>query len=346
MEGVLAMFEAKQMLFIYVETPLHAGTGHGLGAVDLPIQRERTTGYPIVQASSLKGRLRAEAYARDQRFQKRFAELKVDYEAKIPLDEKDKEKAKAEANRRARRDAAQEAGLEAIFGPETEGAAEYAGALSTGDARILLFPVRSLAGVFAWTTSVDVLARFQRQVEIMGLKLNWELQLEPNHNEKAWVNGNALVAGSSVVLEEFSFTPDTSHAAIVQTLGNWLASNALPEQGYDYWKQTLPQKLCILPEDAFRDFVLYGTEVQTHIRLDPGTKTVAGTALWTTESLPGDALLYAPLMATRSRADGVKMSGKEVLEGIVKLGLTRTQLGGDETTGQGMVALRFAGGVK
>ncbi len=53
------MFEAKSMLFIYVETPLHAGTGRGLGAVDLPIQRERTTGYPIVQASSVKGRLRA-----------------------------------------------------------------------------------------------------------------------------------------------------------------------------------------------------------------------------------------------------------------------------------------------
>ena len=58
------MFEAMRMLFIYVETPLHAGTGRGLGAVDQPIQRERTTGYPIVQASSIKGRLRAEARPR------------------------------------------------------------------------------------------------------------------------------------------------------------------------------------------------------------------------------------------------------------------------------------------
>src|SRR5581483_2232234 len=55
------MFEATRMLFIYVETPLHAGSGRGLGAVDLPIQRERTTNYPIVQASSLKGRMRGEA---------------------------------------------------------------------------------------------------------------------------------------------------------------------------------------------------------------------------------------------------------------------------------------------
>ena len=58
------MFQAKKILFLYVETPLHAGTGRGLGAVDLPIQRDRTTGYPIIQASSVKGALRAEAYGK------------------------------------------------------------------------------------------------------------------------------------------------------------------------------------------------------------------------------------------------------------------------------------------
>ena len=57
------MYEKTAMMFIYVETPLHAGSGRGLGAVDLPIQRERITGYPIIQASSVKGKLRAEVRA-------------------------------------------------------------------------------------------------------------------------------------------------------------------------------------------------------------------------------------------------------------------------------------------
>jgi CRISPR-associated protein Cmr4 len=296
------MFEAKTMLFIYVETPLHAGTGRGLGAVDLPIQRERTTDYPIVQASSLKGRLRAEARGR------------------LPEEE-----------------------WKAIFGPETANASDYAGALSTGDARILLFPVRSLAGVFAWTTSLDALARFLREAQMVGLTVGWNLPLAPAR-DTALVNGDALKAGNSVVLEEFSFTPDTSQAATVRTIGQWLANNALPQTGYEYWKQALPNKLCILPEDAFRDFVKYGTEVQTHIRLDPDTKTVASGALWTAESLPVDTLLYAPLLATKSRARGVDMAAEVVLQKVRNLGLMRTQLGGDETTGQGMVALTFAGG--
>ncbi len=294
------MFTAKSMLFIYVETPLHAGTGRGLGAVDLPIQRERTTGYPIVQASSLKGVLRAET------------------KGGLPNSE-----------------------WLAIFGPETANASDYAGALSTGDARTLLFPVRSLAGVFAWVTSCDALARFLREAEMVGLKPGWPLPPAPG-KDTALVNGTALQAGDSVVLEEFSFTPDTSQAAAVNAIGQWLAQNALPQTGYDYWKKALPDKLCILHEDAFRDFVLYGTEVQTHIKLDPNTKTVAGKMLWTTESLPVDSLLYAPLMASPSRAPGVDLDGQAILQKVTSLGLTRAQLGGDETTGQGMVALRFA----
>ncbi|MCX7683497.1 MAG: type III-B CRISPR module RAMP protein Cmr4 [Anaerolineae bacterium] len=306
MEGVSAMFQAKRMLFIYVETPLHAGTGRSLGTVDLPIQRERATHYPMIQASSLKGRLRAE-----MREQKGW------------LDDHPE--------------------LVALFGKAGDSGENWAGAISPGDARILLFPVRSLAGVFAWTTSVDALARFLRAAEMVGLKPGWTLPPAPD-KERAWVNGDALKADAqNIVLEEFSFAADLSQAETVRKIGQWLANNALPEAGYDYWKQALPKKLCILHEDAFRDFVLYGTEVQTHVRLDPDKKTVQSGALWTTESLPVDTLLYAPLMATPAR-DGSGMNAEKVLEKIAELNLTRTQLGGDETTGQGMVALRIVGG--
>lgn len=80
------------------------------------------------------------------------------------------------------------------------------------------------------------------------------------------------------------------------------------------------------------------------VQLDPSTKTVKRGALWTSESLPIDTLLYSPLMATKSRANGVDLSGEAILQKVTGLNLARTQLGGDETTGQGMVALHFAGG--
>jgi CRISPR-associated protein Cmr4 len=316
------MFQATRMLFIYVETPLHAGSGRGLGAVDLPIQRERTTNYPMVQASSLKGRVRGEARAKTK------DEPTAEERAQGWLGKKE---------------------FLAIFGPEAgEGASEHAGAISFGDARILLFPVRSLAGVFAWTTSVDALERFKRAVEITKngtttLEFKWNLS-EPS-GDSAIVNGRALVAGESVVLEEFSFTPQEN--TMVGEIGRWLADNALPKGAeYQYWRDQLPNKLCILPENAFRDFAQYATEVQTHIKIDPDKKTVAGGALWTSESLPTDTLLYAPVMATdaRTKVNGNGMKADEVLRRVVDLNLERTQLGGDETTGQGFVALRFSNG--
>lgn len=315
------MFKATRLLFLYVETPLHAGSGRGLGAVDLPIQRERTTNYPMVQASSLKGRVRSEA------------------RTKTTDNPSEEERTQGWLSTKE---------FLAIFGPEAgEGAAEHAGAISFGDARVLLFPVRSLAGVFAWTTSVDALERFKRAAQIARINFDLDIPPEPPNENTAWVNGDVLKAGDSVVLEEFSFTPDTTHANEVKALGEWLAQHALPQTSeYQYWREALPKKLCILPENAFRDFVQYGTEVQTHIKIDPEKKTVAGGALWTAESLPTDTLLYAPVMATdaRTEVNGKAMTADKVLERVLGLEIDRTQLGGDETTGQGFVALRFSNG--
>jgi len=46
--------------FIKVITPLHVGSGSDLGVVDMPIQRESHTGFPKIEASSLKGSIRSE----------------------------------------------------------------------------------------------------------------------------------------------------------------------------------------------------------------------------------------------------------------------------------------------
>ncbi len=306
------MFKAARILFINTETPLHAGTGQALGAVDLPIQRERITDYPIIQASSIKGKLRAET----------------------DPGENGKGWLKKEE-------------FIAIFGPEGDNAAEHAGALSVGDATLLFFPVRSLAGVFAWVSSVDLLARFRRQAAVAGVPVSWDLPPEPGSGE-ALIYGDLLVAGDKVVLEEFSFEPKKEES--LKSIGDWFAANAfLQSEEYNYWRNSLPFRFCLLHGDALRDFVRYSTEVQTHICLDPETKTVKTGALWTTESLPADTLLYSTLMATQSRTKKVNLTGEEILQKVAQLitnGLSRIQLGGNETTGQGIVALRITGGEK
>jgi len=294
---------------LYVETPLHAGSGAGLGVVDLPIQRERVTGYPLVQSSGIKGKLRAEASDSQQG--------KNDSSAW-----KDK--------------------IAAVFGPDVK-ASEHAGALAPCDARLLLFPVRSLLGIFAWTTSRDALARFVRDANAAGQSFSWAIEAPPDESTAFVADNSDLVDADRLVLEEFAFKAVVK--PFVKQVANDLVENALPDSPeYQYWRDKLPRSLVVLPENAFRDFTQFSTEVVSRIRLDPKKKTVQQGALWTEEHLPADTLLYAPIYASRPRKSGALTpdDASGVLQFVKDLGLERVQLGGDETVGRGLVRLRWA----
>jgi CRISPR-associated protein Cmr4 len=289
-------------LFIYTETSLHAGVGSTVSAIDLPIQRERTTQFPIVQGSGIKGALRSLFY-----------------------DVKEKT-----------------SDVEAVFGAIKEVIEDgqrkqvsFGGAVSIGDARIVLFPVRSLTGVFAYTTCPAVLARLGRDVPSFP-----RLDLNPKMEEALVPDGSGVTASGKVVLEEFSFSAKA--AAPAGSVAKWLSEYALPAgEEYTYWRKKVQNSLVILHDDAFRDFVQNSTEVATRVKLDPAKKTVDGSGLWTQEALPSDSLLLSAVIV-RSTRDGSNGTAEQVAKWLTENIPARIQLGGDETTGQGVVALRWA----
>ncbi len=283
----------QSILFLYTESSLHAGTGSTVSVVDLPIQRERTTGYPIVQSTGIKGALRSQYSGNGD--------------------------------------------VESIFGPDTDKADSFAGALSVGDARIVLFPIQSLAGVFAYATSAAVLARLQRDLSYANIQSPF-IEAPPTGSALVTKNSN-LIAGGRVVLEEFSFEPQ--HAQFVDEWAQFLANHALPAgEEYAYWRDKLHQSLIILPDDDFREFTKTSTEIVTRVRLEPGKKTVATGALWTQESLPSDTLLYSSIIINASRS-GNKMNAEDVFTALQRGYNNRIQVGGDETTGSGFVAMKW-----
>jgi len=320
------MFEKAAMLFLYCETPVHAGTGTSLSIVDLPIQRERITGLPIVQASSLKGVLRAETLSILKRRQDPKADDKV----------------------------------KALFGPEPKPgqASDYAGCVSPHDARLLLFPIRSLVGVFAWATCPLVLERFNREMTAAGFTVKWNVPSLPANSQQALVAEiSEIIADATIVLEEFAFKAQPSQEA--KNIADWLATNAFPQSDeYETFRDWLPKRFVILPNDAFRDFTQLATEIQTRVQLEKTTKTVAE-GPWFEEHLPSETLLYAPIFISKPLApkralpDELKQndepSAEKVLELLVKLTnpnegkpyLDRLQIGGDETVGRGIVKVRF-----
>jgi CRISPR-associated protein Cmr4 len=304
------MYEQAVLLGLYAETPLHPGTGQALGAVDLPVQRERHTGYPLIPGSSLKGVLRAAA------------------ESKLSRDDPQ---------------------VSILFGPPNERASEHAGALGVSDARILLFPVRSLFGVFAWITCPLVLERFRRDAALAGLPMNgWPepALLQPDPDQALIAPDSAVARDRQVTLEEFTFQAQPQEA--VQQAAQLIAAHVFPALAeYEPWKARLARHLVVLPDNEFADFVRFATEVVARIALNDETKTTSGDGgnLWYEEQLPSETVMYSLLLASppRRRSDGLQ-SAADVLAELDRLALERLQIGGDETVGRGIVAVRLAQG--
>lgn len=305
------MFKEAKVMFIYTESSLHCGSGTSLGVIDLPIQREKYTDYPVCQASGVKGVVR-------EWFENKY-------------DEKDSR-------------------IKYTFGPDFgrgDGEA-HAGAATFTDGRLLLFPVRSLNGVFAYTTSRFALSRLKRDLVMAGVKVDWSLPAESGDKIFGVAGSKIADSNNKVVLEEYTFDFQAEDGA--KAIAEWIADNAIPKGAeYDFWSNKVKTDLLILPDNAFRDFVKLSTEVQARIQIDNKTKTVKSGALFYEEALPSDSLLYSVVMShdpacdTEKRPDGLKTSS-EVMMFLGEIDKERLQFGGDATIGKGIVNVNFLNG--
>lgn len=311
------MFKLARPFFIQVETPLHAGYGSDLGVVDLPIQRERHTGIPKVESSSLKGCIR-EAFTGTERMKDNSLPAAL-VKAFPGLTEKGKYK---EA-------------VNLAFGPE-EGDL-HAGALGFTDARLLLFPIRAMRGVFAWVTCPAVVYRFIQELNMAGVK-----QKPPQPAARTVPqNCGLLVDNERLILEEY--TLEVKHDAACTALADWLAGHIFPAVGYDYWQEKMKRNLVVLEDDDFRDFVDLSTEVITRTRIDSITGTVKEGALFTEEYLPQESVLYSLALAAPvfNENKGIFGEGEKAVLSFWQQGMPEfLQLGANATIGKGIVRIK------
>ena len=157
---------SSALLVLRAETPLHAGAGSGEGEIDLPVQREKHTGWPVVWSSSVKGALRERA--------ERWADGDADRGAQVI----------------------------AAFGIEGRGADKHAGALALGEAALLLLPVRSLTTHFKWVTCDAAIKRLKRTCERIGVACSVAAPPLTNGDAACWQG----IANEQLFLEEYSFS--------------------------------------------------------------------------------------------------------------------------------------------
>jgi CRISPR-associated protein Cmr4 len=93
-----------------------------------------------------------------------------------------------------------------LFGPDTANASDHAGSLIVSDANLLLLPVRSVAGTFAWVTSPYLLHRFFRDAK--AAQVPFTLPKLPSTVTGCMIGMNSsLLAQDKVIFEDLDLTP-------------------------------------------------------------------------------------------------------------------------------------------
>lgn len=331
------MYKKATPLFLLCETPLHAGSGSDLGIVDLPIQRERHTDFPKIESSSLKGSIR-ESFET-----KHVKELNSEDEKETALSNLEKINRIFGYDDMIVDERFSKDDLKSRFPKDKNGKSivDFAGAVGFSDARLLLFPVKSMKGVFAWITCPKVLSQFKSDLKYAE-KNEESKKVETFLGTKIAVtcSGSTVKfdSKSKVVLEEYAFDCDDSQG--LATMAEWLSDNIFADLP-DYWKNKVKTDIVVLPDDDFRDFVNLSTEVITRTKIDNVKGTVAGTALFTEEYLPAESLMYSlVLTAPEFRAD--KPMSEADVRGFIETNMSSViQLGGNATLGKGILRTKL-----
>jgi len=292
----------RHLLTLYTRTPLHVGSGTSVDVVDLPIMRERITGFPVIPATSLKGVLLQ--HARETFEAGRYARAKTIPEAAKLL-------------------------FGAVDG-EGENQVSNAGCVQIMEAKLLAFPVRSLAGCFAWLTCPAALERFQRDT---GKKF----EIPQPAQDHAIVPGDSqlTVPGQAqVVFEEYSLATQPADSAKGKAVADAIKGICADP----IWSESLFKRLAVVHDENFQHFVTTCTEVVARIKIDPASRTVEGGALFNQENVPCEALFYSVLNVLPPRR-GVPAdcdANAKLAELLPAQNPPILQIGGDESTGHGL----------
>jgi CRISPR-associated protein Cmr4 len=297
-----------RIYWLHALSPTHAGIGRGVGYIDLPIDRDGVTGWPILRGSGFKG-----VWA-------------------------DHHRATADARRN-------DPMLRAAFGIAGDDNNSNAGALIPTDAKLVCLPVRSFRGTFAWATSNLCLSLLHRTLNPLnpdGLPKEIPAPKEPDEKEnapgEAFCISDTLTEQGGVYLEDLDFKAVTNDTS-TKEWAEFIAKSVFA--GDSVSRDQFKKRFVVLPDSAFDFLCETGTEVHTRVRIDDELKTVAKSALWTEESLPAETILMGLIQCDRVFGrNGEDITPQGLLDRFAKTSLT-LQIGGKATVGRGQVRCVF-----
>jgi CRISPR-associated protein Cmr4 len=217
----------------------------------------------------------------------------------------------------------------------------HASSAQFSDQRLLLLPIRSLAGTFAWVTSPYVLRRLARDIADTQQALpkgSIPTIEDENHCAIARMTSKIKVDGN-IYLEDL----EIGHADVTDDTDAWASWIARRVFRDDIdWQTMLIERFCVVHDDVFNFLIDVATEVRARIKLKEGAKTVQDGGLWYEESLPTETILSGIVLASPTKQAKVSSSKVfEILQGLTDN--TMLQFGGNATVGRGLCRVLLDG---
>lgn len=265
------------LVFVHGLTPIHTGTGQSADVIDLPVAREKTTNWPYLPGSSIKGVLR-DAWGEKQ-------------------------------------DGLSEAEMSQVFGPETitdnNGSA---GCVVFSDAKLLCLAVRSYYGTFCWVTCPSALTRLSRDAAMVGNGSFGPCSLSLTGEQVIVTTGSSvshdMQNGKKVYLEDYDVADDTGHLADNEATSIANAVFITPaEQSY------FVNHFAIVSDGLFTLLAETATEVVARIKIKDETKTVQTGGLWYEEAVPSESIFWSPMLLASRKGISVESLDQLVARG-------------------------------
>ncbi|HET7013966.1 MAG TPA: type III-B CRISPR module RAMP protein Cmr4, partial [Streptosporangiaceae bacterium] len=245
------------LLYLYAESPVHTGAADSADGLDLPVQREAATRYPVIWGQSLKGALRQAA-----------TEAWRDDPVRVT----------------------------AVFGSSVEDQDQQGdttpGTLAVGDAQLVAMPVPTLHSTFAWVTTDIVLGRLTRKYSVLNRAAHPVPEIAEDAGCAAsvgWTRAASEVLGPCLV--QLGEAADDDLTAWAKLLAAHAVGN---DAGFVPFAKKLGTDLIMVGSAIAPTLFRECTEQAVRVQLASDSKTVKNGPFYS-EYLPAETILAAAL---------------------------------------------------
>lgn len=313
---IISAWENTHVTGILTISPLHVGSGENGGAVDLPIARDVTSGFPVIPSTALKG------VARET------------LELALGKDENS---------------------INRWFGQNIESensTASAAGQICVGEARLIAYPARSLNRPFLHITCRLILERLRRDLRAFGIRSPLNDLTLPQVSLGSALVADSSFSGKTLVIEDFVI-PRVAGDEQLRVISQYL-SQLIPEEEEDT-RCRLKDGLVLLADEDFQELIERCIPVRARIKLTDGKTTdkwvdsegiTQEGNLWYEEHLPSDCLFTCFVGGRRQYRYGSEgqrdPQNKDMMDFLkYRDRFSIVQIGGNETVGHGLCYWQF-----